>query len=75
MSVNISENEISVKPTDIFRPEKTLNSHNDHRIVMALSFLLTLTGGEISGAEAVKKSFPDYFDKIKSLGAKVELIK
>lgn len=73
VSVNISENEISVKPTDISRPEKTLNSHNDHRIVMALSFLLTLTGGEISGADAVKKSFPDYFDKIKSLGAKVEL--
>jgi 3-phosphoshikimate 1-carboxyvinyltransferase len=47
----------------------TVSGYNDHRIVMALSTLLCLTGGEIEGAEAVKKSLPEYFDLLKSIGA------
>jgi 3-phosphoshikimate 1-carboxyvinyltransferase len=35
---------------------------------MALSLLCTRTGGEIRGAEAVRKSFPDYWEKLRSLG-------
>ena len=35
---------------------------------MSLVTLCTLTGGTVSGAEAVAKSFPDYFNKINSLG-------
>jgi 3-phosphoshikimate 1-carboxyvinyltransferase len=38
---------------------------------MALSVLLTLLGGEISGAEAVKKSYPDFFMHLEKLGIKV----
>ena len=37
----------------------------------ALAVLLTLTGGSIEGAEAVNKSFPDFFDKLKALGIDV----
>ena len=51
-----------------------LYGHNDHRIVMALSLILSQIGGEIDGAEAVKKSYPNFFADIKSLKAKVELI-
>ncbi len=50
-----------------------LYGHNDHRIVMALSLILSQLGGEIDGAEAVKKSYPNFFTDIKSLKAKVEL--
>ena len=39
---------------------------------MALSTLLTLTGGEIRGAEAVRKSYPDYFETLRKLGIKAE---
>jgi 3-phosphoshikimate 1-carboxyvinyltransferase len=38
---------------------------------MALSVILTLVGGEIEGAEAVSKSYPDFFSVIKELGIKV----
>jgi len=38
---------------------------------MALSLLCTRTGGEIQGAEAVRKSFPDYWEKLQSLGIDV----
>jgi 3-phosphoshikimate 1-carboxyvinyltransferase len=40
---------------------------------MALSLLCSRTGGEILGAEAVRKSFPDYWDRLRSLGIPVTL--
>ena len=49
-----------------------LSGHNDHRIVMALSLLLTVTGGSIEEAEAVSKSFPDFFSVLQSLGIEVD---
>ena len=48
-----------------------LDSHNDHRIVMAMSVVLSKIGGEISGIEAVKKSYPGFFEDIQALGAEV----
>ena len=50
-----------------------LDGHNDHRIVMALSVILSQTGGAIAGAEAVRKSYPGFFSDIRRLGAEVEL--
>ncbi len=50
-----------------------LNGHNDHRIVMAMSVVLSKIGGVIEGAEAVRKSYPGFFDDIRKLGAKVEI--
>ena len=50
-----------------------IDGHNDHRIVMALSVILSHLGGEIDGTEAVKKSYPGFFDDIKRLGAEVEI--
>ena len=50
-----------------------LSGHNDHRIVMALSVILSQIGGSICGVSAVRKSYPGFFEDIKSLGAEVEL--
>lgn len=69
--VTVEENAVSVEPTAFHKPDRVLNGHNDHRIVMALAVLLTLTGGEIEGAQAVRKSFPDFFEKLKQLGIEV----
>ncbi|MBO4342104.1 MAG: 3-phosphoshikimate 1-carboxyvinyltransferase [Clostridia bacterium] len=63
----------TVYPSLLRRPAEPLNSHNDHRIVMALSVLCSSVGGEIQGAEAVRKSLPGYFEMIESLGAEVKL--
>ena len=49
-------------------PTAPLDGHGDHRIVMALSVLCVQTGGVIKGAEAVDKSFPDFFEKLQSAG-------
>lgn len=50
-----------------------LDSHNDHRIVMSLSVILSKIGGEIQGIEAVNKSYPGFFDDLQKLCAKVEI--
>lgn len=67
------ENRITVPKQTLSYHGEILDSHNDHRIVMALSVILSQIGGEIAGVEAVRKSYPRFFEDIKRLGAKVEL--
>lgn len=67
------DNSITV-PKQTLKPNQgMLSGHNDHRIVMALSVILSKLGGTIEGAEAVRKSYPGFFEDIKQLGAKVEI--
>ncbi len=73
VEVRVSENDVIVTANGLKKPEEELFGHNDHRIVMALSVLLTLTGGTINGAEAVTKSFPDFFEVLRRLSADVEI--
>ena len=40
---------------------------------MSLSLLLSKVGGEIDGAEAVAKSYPDFFDALKKLKIGLEI--
>ncbi len=71
VSVTVGEDSVTVDPAGFHAPAEILDGHNDHRIVMALCTLLTLTGGTIRGAEAVSKSLPDYFDMLVSLGGDI----
>ena len=64
----VTENSVEIKNTTLHKPSRTLHGHNDHRIVMALSILLTAFGGEIEGTEAVSKSYPSFFEMLKCLG-------
>jgi len=51
-----------------------INSRGDHRIAMAFSLLGSLAGNTIiDGAECVAKTFPDFWDKLKSLGGRVKI--
>lgn len=70
-TLTVEENSVTVTPTRFHAPDRTLSGHNDHRIVMSLAVLLMRTGGEIQGAQAVRKSFPDFFDKLRQLGIEV----
>ena len=73
VSVTIHDDAVVVYPLDFHKPTENLCGHNDHRIVMSLAVLLTLTGGTIEGAEAISKSFPTFFEDIKSLGIEVRV--
>ena len=68
----VGENEVVVLQSFLRKPEVPLNGHNDHRIVMALSVLASLTGGVIEGAEAVRKSWPDFFSVMRTVGLEAE---
>ncbi len=71
VKVEIFENKIIVHQTKIKKPQEIINTHNDHRLVMSLSILLSLTGGIISNIQAVNKSFPNFFELMETLGLKV----
>ena len=66
-------NRIIIPKQELKNKDVVLFGHNDHRIVMALSLILSKFGGTIEGAEAVRKSYPKFFEDIISLGAKVNL--
>ena len=72
VSVTVHDDSVVVYPNGFKKPENLLCGHNDHRIVMSLAVLCTLTGGEIAGAEAISKSFPDFFKGLESLGIEVK---
>jgi 3-phosphoshikimate 1-carboxyvinyltransferase len=65
------QNSVTVLKRELHKPNAVLNSHNDHRIAMSLSVLLSAFGGEIDGAETVNKSYPEFFNDIKKLGIEV----
>ncbi len=68
----LSDNGVIIRPAQLKAPSRTLSAHNDHRIVMALTLLCSITGGTIDGVQAVRKSYPDYFDELGSLGLEAE---
>lgn len=74
IKLDVGENEVIVYSGMLKSPSDVISSHNDHRIAMAMSVVLSCVGGVIDGAEAVKKSYPDFFEIVKQLGVEVEYI-
>ena len=72
INVDVFEDSVVVHDNNLKAPAQILDGHNDHRIVMALAVLLTVTGGTIRGAEAVNKSFPDFFEVLRTLGVELQ---
>lgn len=70
----IGEDTLTVYGGRLLPPRAPICSHGDHRIVMACAVLLMTVGGEIQHAEDVRKSFPDFFEKLRALGAEVNTI-
>ena len=71
---SLAGDEIRIRQSRL-RPGPALSSHGDHRIAMALAVaaLGARIPVEIQGAEAVEKSYPDFWKDLAHLGARVEL--
>ncbi|MBE6785551.1 MAG: 3-phosphoshikimate 1-carboxyvinyltransferase [Ruminococcaceae bacterium] len=69
--VEADEDEIRVFKAELHSPREVLSGHNDHRVVMSLAVLCSVYGGAVEGAEAVKKSYPDFFEVMKKAGLEV----
>ena len=51
-----------------------IDSQSDHRVAMAFSILGSVVGGTtINGAECVAKTFPQFWDILKSIGGEVKI--
>ena len=72
VTVGIGDNEITVGG-DAKPPVSDFSGHNDHRIVMATAVLAASLGGRITGAEAVRKSYPGFFTDLMKIQIKVEI--
>ncbi|MCR5350484.1 MAG: 3-phosphoshikimate 1-carboxyvinyltransferase [Acholeplasmatales bacterium] len=72
---NVVENEngMTIEGVDRFKGT-TVDSHNDHRVVMALAMATLKMDGKLKilNAEAVSKSFPNFFEVFENLGGIVE---
>ncbi len=71
--IKVYDNEIVINKAELYTPKDDLYCHNDHRVVMSLAVLASAYGGTLEGAEAVAKSYPDFFSKVKSLGLETEI--
>ena len=65
---------VTIQGIDEIKTNMHLDGHNDHRIVMALSVLLSSSsvGGYINGAEAISKSYPNFFEDLEKCGVEVK---
>ena len=66
VQVDIDGGDITVG-SGIHAPTEQISSHNDHRIAMAMTIPCLKTGGVITGAEAVAKSYPDFFEVLSKI--------
>lgn len=71
---SLAGDEIRIRQSRL-RPGPALSSHGDHRIAMALAVaaLGARIPADIQGAEAVEKSYPDFWKDLVAIGARVEL--
>ena len=72
VQVEVFNDKVIINKQELKPPTQPICSHNDHRIVMAMAVLLTLTGGCIEGASTINKSYPDFFRHLKMLGINIE---
>ena len=71
VNVDIFDDFLIVHKCHLHQPIQAFDSHNDHRIAMALSILSSLFDIEIDNYQAVSKSYPTYFEDLIKLGGKI----
>ena len=76
VQILLDENEAIITNSKKEIKSVKFNSHQDHRIVMALAVLIVILNieGEIHGAEAIQKSYPSFFTDLRNLGLTIECI-
>lgn len=68
-NISSSGGTVTVTGPTTIRQHVRLNGHNDHRIVMSLAMLATLSDDIIiEGSEAVEKSYPCFFEDLRKMG-------
>ncbi|MCH9689997.1 MAG: 3-phosphoshikimate 1-carboxyvinyltransferase [Gammaproteobacteria bacterium] len=76
MGANIIEQPDALIIQEAALHETSLNAHHDHRIAMSLTIaaLGCKMQSTVHGALCIKKSYPDFFENMKSLGCSIEIL-
>lgn len=74
VDIHSDDNNIYIEGKDTYKGGVIFNAHNDHRIVMSLAVAAALCENPctIQGAEAVRKSYPQFFEDLMRVGIEVE---
>ena len=75
VQISSTEDSVTISGRTNMQGEVTVFAHNDHRIAMSLAVFASCCEYPIiiEGAECVDKSYPNFFDDIKSIGVELEL--
>lgn len=74
VDISIEDDMIVINPINEINNSDIINSHNDHRIFMALAVLGTVSknGVRIDDEKCINKSYPLFLKDLEGLGIKVE---
>lgn len=70
VNAECTDDEITILPSTA--KASIVDSHNDHRMGMSLTLIGLKKGITIKNPEAVNKSFPEFWNKLKEIGAVIE---
>ncbi|WP_190811269.1 3-phosphoshikimate 1-carboxyvinyltransferase [Flagellimonas sp. S3867] len=66
--VNIDSESLTLRPCQTIKSEVAIDTYNDHRMAMAFGPLGLCTSLKINDAGVVSKSYPDFWNDLKTLG-------
>ena len=70
--VDITENSLSLYPSEKINRNVTIATYNDHRMAMAFAPLAVKTTIAIANCEVVSKSFPSFWKDLERLGLNID---
>jgi 3-phosphoshikimate 1-carboxyvinyltransferase len=67
--VSETKDALIIEPGTSYKTAQLLDSHNDHRLAMAFTVLGARIGCCVAGIKSSHKSYPNFVNDMKSLGA------
>jgi 3-phosphoshikimate 1-carboxyvinyltransferase len=71
-NISVTNDSLTLVATKEINPNVTIATYNDHRMAMAFAPLALRVTIFIENAEVVTKSYPDFWEDLKSLGFAME---
>lgn len=73
-TVSVTEDSLTLKPSSAINEKITIKTYQDHRMAMAFAPLALKTDVVIEEAEVVSKSYPTFWEDLKSIGFNISEI-
>lgn len=70
--ISVTNDSLHLKPGTNYREDVTIKTYQDHRMAMAFAPMALRVPIVFEDAEVVNKSYPDYWDDLKSLGFEIK---